>query len=239
MDLLKIRRVCILCLPKHFRLTIIIVLLINFSAHAQFVKKYYDKDSFKLFEKETLLIKNKIILPTYKEAIYAALFAYPELHNTKIVFRERAQKSPLSANITLFSLFKKRSKRFYLINVSTTSTNKLNAIRLSQLSYNAQIGVLGHEIAHIAEFQRKSIFYFIKLAFGHLSKNYIDKHEFNTDLRCIEHGLGYQLLAWSNEVRVKLKIPQWGGASKPKRATERYMNPQTIQYVLDTMKIYN
>ena len=77
------------------------------------------------------------------------------------------------------------------------------------------------------------------LIFKHLSKKKMDTFEFNTDKRCIDHGLGFQLLSWSKEVREKLKLTRWGGAKNPEGKNERYMNPETIINVMKTLEQYN
>ena len=67
----------------------------------------------------------------------------------------------------------------------------------------------------------------------------MDAFEYNTDKRSIQHGLGYQLLSWSEEVRSKLNLNQWGGANKPERKRERYMNPETIKKSMQAITEYN
>ena len=44
------------------------------------------------------------------------------------------------------------------------------------------------------------------------SKCQVDKFESRTDLICINHGLGYQLLDWSKSIRENLKVVNWRGA---------------------------
>ncbi len=91
------------------------------------------------------------------------------------------------------------------------------------------MGVLGHEISHIADFNQRRGLYFVKLLFMQFTKKAMDIFENNTDRRTIEQGLGYQLLAWSTEVRHNLKIKEWGGAGKNGiQERERYMSPKTI-----------
>ena len=74
----------------------------------------------------------------------------------------------------------------------------------------------------------------------HLSKKSIDGFEYKTDMICIEHGLGYQLLSWSKEVRLKLNLIQWKGIKQlQENGRERYMNPESITKVISESKIYN
>jgi hypothetical protein len=80
--------------------------------------------------------------------------------------------------------------------------------------------------------------FFIALLLEHLSKKRMDKFEYNTDKRCIEHYLGFHLLSWSKEVREKLDLTIWGGANKPDAKSERYMNPEKILQTMALLPMY-
>jgi hypothetical protein len=164
---------------------------------------------------------------------------YPELNKTRIKFRVKKIISPLAARPTFWAIFRKPSKRKYIISISNSTIVKLAPILLKNLSFNPQVGVIGHELGHISFYQSKGGIYFIRLVLMHLSKRAIDKFEFDTDKRCIDHGLGFQLLSWSIEVREKLHLNQWGGANSPNGTRERYMNPETIINYINILPIYN
>jgi hypothetical protein len=224
-----------LYLPKRFS-AIVIFMLLFFSAQGQEVTRMFYRDSVENYltlEKNT---ENKVIPKEFSDVIKIALLYFPELEKTKIVFQVKKQIAPLSARPTLWSVFVKSSKRKYIINISNETIEKLQGILLSNLSFNAQIGVIGHELSHIVEYDSKRGIFFIGLALRHLSKKSMDCFEYNTDKRCIDHKLGYQLLSWSEEVRMKLKQEKWGGANKPKR--ERYMNPETIRAYIKKLPFY-
>jgi hypothetical protein len=178
--------------------------------------------------------KNKQIDSSFAPQIQGALLFYPELKNVKIKFRVKKTLVPLAARPRIWAVFQKPENRSYLITISSKTIEKLEPILLKNLSFNAQVGVLGHEISHIAEFNQKQGMYFIKLLFWQLRKKRMDIFENNTDRRTIEHGLGYQLLSWSTEVRQNLKIKDWGGADKNGvQERERYMSPKTIIEFID------
>lgn len=187
---------------------------------------------------------NKKIPNEVKPQVLLALSFYPELSNTKIIFRYRKRKTPLSSRPQIWSTFKKRKNRTYVISISTKSTLKLTPILFSNLPYNAQIGVLGHELAHITEYNSKNSWQLLGLYLKLLKAENVDEFEFNTDLTCIEHGLGYQLHDWSQYVRQALHIPEWRGASKAnynkksKLQNLRYMNPSTIKSTMSNYSIY-
>lgn len=178
---------------------------------------------------------NKIIPDEFKTQALIALSYYPELKKVKIIFRILEKKTPLTTQPDLLSLIKSREKRIYIITISSKSDKKLTPILFFNLPFNAQIGVLGHEMAHVSDFNSKSTLELISLFFKMLSSDFVDHFEFNTDLISINHGLGYQLLDWSKYVRKALDIDNWGGASnkdsleKTGSKKQRYMNPETIE----------
>jgi hypothetical protein len=205
---------------------------------AQKATKIFHKDSMSLYSKQDTLYITKNIPIEFKDAIHITLQFYSELSKINVKFRIRKSKSPLAARPTFWAIFRKASKRKYIITISSSSTIKLNPILLKNLSFNSQVGVIGHELAHIDFYNSKCGIYFIGLALKHFSKRAIDKFEFDTDKRCVERGLGFQLLSWSKEVREKLDLKQWGGSNSPKGKRERYMNPITIINYMNMLPIY-
>ena len=97
-------------------------------------------------------------------------------------------------------------KREYIVTISNKTIKKLSPILFYNLPFNAQIGVLGHELSHIVTYINNSTLKMLAIPFGFLSRTYVDNFEYYTDFTCIQHGLGYQLLDWSKYVRDTLKI---------------------------------
>jgi Zn-dependent protease with chaperone function len=183
--------------------------------------------------------KNKTIDTTFQQQIKIALLFYPELKNAYITFKVKKSKSPLSARPSMWAAFQKPKNRRYIVVISTKTIDRLEPILLKNLSFNAQIGVLGHELSHVADFHQRKGIYFFKLLAMQLNRKAMDTFENDTDRRCIEHGLGYRLLAWSTEVRQNLKIKQWHGANtEGVLEKERYMSPQTIERIMGKLALY-
>jgi hypothetical protein len=207
----------------------LIYLAFSIQIHAQVSPQKEVTPAFIVAHFEDSLLLNKQLDSTFKQQIIGALLYYPELKNIKIKFKVKKTIVPLSARPRIWAVFQKPKNRKYLIVISSASIGKLEPILLKNLSFNAQVGVLGHEISHIADFNQRKGLYFVKLLFMQFSRKAMDVFENNTDRRAIEHGLGYQLLAWSTEVRHNLKIKEWGGAIKNGiQERERYMSPKTI-----------
>ena len=214
---------------KNIKIVCLIFLAFSKQIYAQVLPQKEVTPTFITAHFTDSLLINKQMDSIYKQQISGALLFYPALKNIKIKFKIKKTIVPLSARPRLWAMFQKSKNRHYLIVISSASIGKLEPILLKNLSFNAQVGVLGHEISHIAEFNQKKRGYFIKLLFWQLSKKKMDIFENNTDKRTIEYGLGYQLLAWSTEVRQNLKIKDWGGADKNGvQERERYMSPKTI-----------
>ena len=170
---------------------------------------------------------NKTMDSTFLWQIRGAMLYYPKLSHTHIKFRLKDTPIPLTARPRIWAILQRPKHRKYLITISTKTHPRFEPLLLKNLSFNAQIGVIGHEMSHIADFQQRRGLYFIELAFMHISKKYMDNFENKTDRRCIQYGLGYQLLSWSEEVRKGLKIEHWEGINGDGKATrERYMSPE-------------
>ncbi|PBQ30571.1 hypothetical protein CNR22_01885 [Sphingobacteriaceae bacterium] len=237
MALLKIGRVHARFFPRQFK-QLVILLFFTKVTFAQKINRFFYKDSTAFYLKYDTVYLNKIIPGEFNTAIHLALQYYPELYGAEIKFRIKKTISPLAARPTFWAIFRRPSKRKYLITISNSTLVKLTPILLKNLTFNSQVGVIGHELAHISFYQSKRGRYFMKLLLMHLSRRAIDTFECDTDKRCIDHGLGFQLLSWSKEVRVKLVLKQWGGSNSPEGKRERYMNPETISKYMSALPVY-
>jgi hypothetical protein len=224
-----------------------ILLLFSFPGFSQQVRKTFVGQDFDSSYYANLLkeVGAKKNLPKgYEKQTLLALTYYPELKDVKIEFRLRRINSPLMVRPSVgSSIFRSAKKRKYIIFISNYSP-EVDTILMKNLPLDAQVGVLGHELAHVSFFIAHGRFGMLKVAFGNLSWKYLDRIEFETDRSTIEHGLGWQLLCWSEVVRVRLKMERWRGADeyihgKTNRPRGRYMNPETIKAVIADSPIYN
>ena len=215
------------------------------TANAQQIKQQFYSDSLSnqmVSELHSEFGKNKSFDSIYQKQILTTLSYFPELKNLKIKFRLKETNTPLSSRPSFWSLFKASKNRTYLVTISTKTNKKLEPILFNKLSYNAQIGVLGHELSHISDYYEKGFFKMCNLLIIEIfSKNQVDRFESRTDKICINHGLGYQLLDWSTTVRTTLKLTNWRGADniQSKSKKERYLNPESIIEKINTNSLYN
>ena len=204
---------------------------------SHFNKEDFNSTFYSSFE------NNKEIPNKIKVQTLIALSFYPELNDVKIIFRFRKRTTPLTSRPQLLSTFKRKINRTYVITISTNTNENLTPILFLNLPFNAQIGVLGHELGHIVEYKNKSTFHLMGIPINMLNAKYTNRLEFNTDLICINHGLGYQLYEWSRYVRGVLKITKLQDASieysnKETLDKQRYMNPETIKKYITLNFIY-
>ncbi|MEP6594610.1 MAG: hypothetical protein ABJA71_01640 [Ginsengibacter sp.] len=211
---------------------------------SQTPKKYFDPGSITEEQYAALKMefgKYKKIPPSIEKPVLIALSYYPELKETHIWFRIKKRHTPLQTRSSWAGIFKRKEIRDYVITMSDTTELMLTPILFRNISFNQQIGVAGHELAHVADFSTYSSLRIIWHGVRNVSPKYIDKFEFKTDGICIAHGLGYQLLAWSENLRKKMNSINWRGPdyAHKQQNTERYMNPATIQQRINTNPLYH
>jgi hypothetical protein len=204
----------------------------------EFHEHSLNETEFRLL-KEKLSV-NKIIPAEYEKPILIALSYFPELLNTAITFRVKKTRTPLSSRPAWTALLQSKRNRKYIITISDSTIAHLSPILFKQLDFNSQVGVIGHELSHIADFASKGFWGLTRIGFGNLSQRYLDRFEYRTDSICIAHGLGYQLLSWSIFVRKALMHENWTGADNihSMMQRERYMNPETIRKRISANPLY-
>jgi hypothetical protein len=190
---------------------------------------------------KSIVGQNKLIPPQYEKQILLALSYFPELVNTEIEFRFKHTNTSFSTVPTATSILQQSGSRKYVITISDSAEKILVPLELKNLPFNAQVGVIGHELSHVADFDSRKLFGLVRIAAGHLSQHFLDRFERRTDSLCIAHGLGYQLLAWSSFIRTTMHTGNWTGSvniGKGPMLREKYMNPSTIKEQIANNPLY-
>ncbi|WMJ74898.1 hypothetical protein RCC89_17270 [Cytophagaceae bacterium ABcell3] len=230
---------------KHYLYILFIVLCSELSA--QNIRKSFENN--RLTEEEIDYVikeygQKKDIPDEFREQIATALLYFPELKDTRISFRIYDASSPLLARPTFFSaVFRNARRRHYIIGIS--NDQNMAPVLLENLHLDAQIGVLGHELAHIADFVKRDRIGLLGVALGNIHKKKMDRIEFDADRRTIDHGLGWQLYSWSTHVRLAYAkhvqgIDQIEDITEvtEHNPRERYMFPETIMETIKSHPIY-
>lgn len=127
-----------------------------------------------------------------------ALSFYPELANTNIQFEYKTIKTTMSARPKWNCLV--NNKRNYIIYINN-DTERTGGVSVNELSLNAQVGILAHELAHIADYESRSDLSLMRVGIYYkIFKHYHRKMERATDEIAIRHGLGEQLYDFSDYV---------------------------------------
>ncbi len=183
----------------------------------------------------------KEIPQQFEKPILTALSYFPELKDVHIVFRIKKAYTPLATKPNFTGVFKRKDHRTYIITISNQTIDTLKPLLLQNLTFEQQVGVIGHELSHVVDFNSKNFPQTIGIGIGHISKRYLDKMEFNTDRICIQHGLGKYLLVYSKHVRETMHVYNWRGVDYVNKGNgngkyERYMNPDTIEKTMREME---
>ena len=126
-------------------------------------------------------------------AFYVALSRYPELHRKKITLRLKSIPSTMQAQPDASFLFKRRVKRGYHIFVNDNPHH--TGIDYRDLSFNALVGWLGHELAHLIDYSSMNNRELIGFVTAYIfDKREMRRTERQADQETIKRGLGVQLL---------------------------------------------
>ena len=176
-----------------FRYLIVLVLLFVFSGglfaqvdsipSAEWISRH--KDSLR-----SELLNNKEVHGDFEHSILAALMYYPTLNDTRIAFKERKIATTMAARPKVSSIFKKAEDRKYIILINARQ-NRLKAPLLSNVPFEARVGVIGHELAHIVDYKRKSFIRIIGNGIAYVVSNSFKRNlEHKIDRIAINKGLG-------------------------------------------------
>jgi hypothetical protein len=141
----------------------------------------------------------KSVPEEYKTAVYTALSFFPELENTKIVFKETGIRTTMNVRPTISSvIFRKRDERKYVIRIN--NHKKPGKPLFEEAPFNARVGILGHELSHIVDYKTQGFFGMGKRAISYIFPKSKARYENEIDEYAIQKGIGWQLYDWKNYV---------------------------------------
>ena len=171
-----------------------LILVANTKAQPNYEDLYLKRENF---EKSVSELRrefgNKKIIPAEIELeCLTALSFYPELKTTDIEFKFGNLNFTMVSKPKFRSILKDKTQRQYIIIIQKPGLSK-NNLEWKELSFNAMVGWIGHELGHVLHYSHKSscgvMFIGMKYAFA----RYRRKMERFTDQLAIQHDLGYAL----------------------------------------------
>lgn len=173
---------------------------------------------------------NKQVPAKYRLAFYYALSRYPELISLRISIREKKLNSTMAARPTVISsLFRSKSKRRYVIYVNSDSSHA--SPQFHEFTFNAQIGVLGHELAHLLKYRVQKAGSLLGDAFRYKKENFKMKYERYTDSITVVRGLGWQCYDFATQLQNNTGVPE----AYKKKKEKFYFSPREIYALMSDL----
>lgn len=91
----------------------------------------------------------------YDSVINRVLDAYSPLNKQQIVFKEKNLKTTMATRPQMDFIFRKKKDRIYRIFIDTLVEDS-NGLLLKFLPYDALVGILAHEFAHIVDYEMRT-----------------------------------------------------------------------------------
>ncbi|MFT4860836.1 MAG: hypothetical protein ACI95C_000034 [Pseudohongiellaceae bacterium] len=179
---------------------------------------------------------NKTLPLGYELQTLIALSHYPELKNTQIRFILADVGIPLSSRPHWSSMLRSAGHREYRVIIDTELEGIRQALLLKNQPFNAQIGIIGHELAHTVYYLERSFFGILADAACQLSSCRIG-FERATDTRLIHYGLGWQRYDHALFVRSRLNSNS-ETISSSSGSGGAYMSPNELMSIMEQNSIY-
>ena len=158
--------------------------------------RQYSLDSLK-----AIIGDNKGLPEGFEVAAAIAYSAYPQLKDVNIDMVLTNDGVPMESNFNIWTLFGPRRYRQYRI-LLNDNKNSTNPILLRALPFDAQVGILAHELGHVVYYHRLNLFQIGNWGLNYLRDDvYRATHERTTDLMTVYHGLGSQIYQYAYFVR--------------------------------------
>lgn len=128
-----------------------------------------------------------------------ALSYYPELKDVPIAFQFKDIKTTMEVRPEYTSGLKNHNRRYIIFIDNDTHHNE--GVLLREVTFNAQIGVIGHELAHIMDFEKRTIKSLLLLAIDYKTLRNHARYERSIDLYAVRRGLGWQTLEFADFIQ--------------------------------------
>jgi len=167
--------------------------------------------------------RNKDLPAGYELQALLALSHYPELRETRIKFVVDDVEIPLSSRPHWATMFRSADKRTYLVVIDSQRDGNREELLLKNQPFNAQTGVIGHELAHTVYYLERSFFGIVSDALCQLNSCRV-RFERDTDQRTIDYGLGWQRYDHSLFLRTSFGMDP----DAPSSPSSAYLGPKEL-----------
>jgi hypothetical protein len=135
---------------------------------------------------------NKTLPAELELECLVALSFYPELKNTAIEFRFGKSNFTMTSKPKFNCILMDKHRREYVVTIEKPGSSK-NNIEWSELTFNAIVGWIGHELGHIVHYSHKTNTGVAFIGVKYAVPGYRRKMERFTDQIAVQHDLGYAL----------------------------------------------
>lgn len=180
---------------------------------------------------------NKNLPKGFELQTLLALKHYPELRETKINFIVDDVSIPLSSRPHWSSMLRSAKNRTYQVIIDNELEGSREALLLKNQPFNAQIGIIGHELSHTVYYLGRSFFGIVGNALCQFTNCRI-KFERATDRRLIDYGLGWQRFDHATFVRSRISQDR-ASAFTAQGGGGAYMSPAEIMRIMEGHEAYS
>lgn len=186
--------------------------------------------------------QNKELPVNFELQALLALSHYPELKDIKIRFIIDDVDIPLSSRPHWASMLRSARNRTYLVVMDSNLEGPRDVLLLKNQPFNAQVGIIGHELAHTVYYLNRSLFGILDDALCQLNDCRID-FERATDRRLIGYGLGWQRYDHASFVRHRFSANTETNSNTEVISTAEggggaYMSPAELLGIMNNTESY-
>ncbi len=184
--------------------------------------EHIDSEDIKV-DPDSIFIKN--VPEQFHKQFTLICKIFTELKDTNISLKFRPISMTMQARPNIWTVLGGEREYFVFIN---TERNK-NGLLLEDIPFNAQIGIIAHELCHILDYHFKTNWEIVKTGLWYLKKRNQEDYEKAVDYLAIKKGLGHQLRDWSHFVLHEAEL-----TAKYKKTKETYyLKPEQIEHCID------
>ncbi|MEQ8314550.1 MAG: hypothetical protein RL839_14880 [Gammaproteobacteria bacterium] len=220
---------------------LLLALLLASSSQAQTiaVKREYREVEERLRYEELLAAygNNKELPPGFELQALLALSHYPALRDVRIRFVVDDVDIPLSSRPHWASMLRSAKNRTYLVVIDSQRESGRQALILANQPFNAQVGIIGHELAHTVYYLNRSFFGIVGDALCQLGDCRV-AFERATDKRLVEYGLGWQRFDHAMYVRGQLSGANPDLIMNSQGGGGAYMSPAELLSLIENNEHY-